>query len=434
MLDRVLAPLRNPRTGRELAFLLSGLPLGVAWLTALSTVWSLTLGFLVTPLVVPALIGVGLLVRGCSAVEGALARELLGVAASPAPRPPPAGWLRRAWATLADPWMWRAQGYLVLRMTFGWAIATGLIALVTSAAFLVFAPLFFWSIPEGIEVGLYHVHTLPQALPLVPVGLALLLVSAWTTHLLSLPWRSLAPVLIGEDGRVQAQQRTAAQREPPPRPAPTMQAVRIHALTAGGLSLFLIAIWALTSRGYFWPVWPLLTFAAPLAFHAWVTVAVGNRELWRERRVNTPFAIHVGVWVVLILFLVGVWAAAGAGYFWPVWPLLVGLLAVGSQLAVLLLGERERLTSRISTLETTRAGAVDVQEAELRRIERDLHDGAQARLVALGMSIGMAEQKLDTDAPAARALLADARTGAGEALRELRDLARGIHPPVLADR
>jgi signal transduction histidine kinase len=77
---------------------------------------------------------------------------------------------------------------------------------------------------------------------------------------------------------------------------------------------------------------------------------------------------------------------------------------------------------------------VDQQEAELRRIERDLHDGAQARLVALGMSIGMAEQKMGSDPEGAQALLAEARSGAGEALRELRDLARGIHPPVLADR
>jgi signal transduction histidine kinase len=93
-----------------------------------------------------------------------------------------------------------------------------------------------------------------------------------------------------------------------------------------------------------------------------------------------------------------------------------------------------RDTQRIAELETTRAGAVDQQEAELRRIERDLHDGAQARLVALGMSIGMAEQKLATDPAAAQLLLADARLGAHEALEELRDLARGIHPPVLADR
>jgi signal transduction histidine kinase len=95
---------------------------------------------------------------------------------------------------------------------------------------------------------------------------------------------------------------------------------------------------------------------------------------------------------------------------------------------------QEELTQRIETLTTTRAGAVDQQEAELRRIERDLHDGAQARLVALGMSIGMAEQKMADDPEGARQLLEEARTGAGQALKELRDLARGIHPPVLADR
>src|SRR5205823_11279747 len=89
---------------------------------------------------------------------------------------------------------------------------------------------------------------------------------------------------------------------------------------------------------------------------------------------------------------------------------------------------------RIAELEETRAGAIDQQESELERIERDLHDGAQARLVALGMSLGMAEQKLASDPAAARALLAEAREGTREALEELRNLARGIHPPVLTDR
>src|SRR6185437_15896807 len=92
------------------------------------------------------------------------------------------------------------------------------------------------------------------------------------------------------------------------------------------------------------------------------------------------------------------------------------------------------MTRRIDVLTTTRAGAVDAAESELRRIERDLHDGAQARLVALGMSLGLAEQKFESDPHAARQLLAEARAGAGEALRDLRDLARGIHPPILADR
>jgi signal transduction histidine kinase len=88
----------------------------------------------------------------------------------------------------------------------------------------------------------------------------------------------------------------------------------------------------------------------------------------------------------------------------------------------------------VETLETTRAGAVAAQDDELRRIERDLHDGAQARLVALGMSLGMAEQKFQSDPAAAQQLLAEARAGIAEALRELRDLARGVYPPVLADR
>src|SRR5690606_25324623 len=68
------------------------------------------------------------------------------------------------------------------------------------------------------------------------------------------------------------------------------------------------------------------------------------------------------------------------------------------------------------------------------RIERDLHDGAQARLVALGMNLGVAEQLLSKDPEAVRAILSDTRKASAAALTELRDLVRGIHPPVLADR
>ena len=87
------------------------------------------------------------------------------------------------------------------------------------------------------------------------------------------------------------------------------------------------------------------------------------------------------------------------------------------------------LARRVERLEETRAGAVDVQEADLRRIERDLHDGAQARLVALGMSLGRAEQKLDADPDAARELVAEARVGVGGgAARAARPRARD--PPA----
>jgi signal transduction histidine kinase len=96
--------------------------------------------------------------------------------------------------------------------------------------------------------------------------------------------------------------------------------------------------------------------------------------------------------------------------------------------------EKSRLAQRVEQLTESRAESVDTQAAELRRIERDLHDGAQARLVSLGMSLAMAEEQLERDPEAARALLAEARTTSSAALSELRDLVRGIHPPVLADR
>jgi signal transduction histidine kinase len=93
-----------------------------------------------------------------------------------------------------------------------------------------------------------------------------------------------------------------------------------------------------------------------------------------------------------------------------------------------------RLSARVEQLTETRAEAVDASAAELRRIERDLHDGAQARLVALSMNLGMAEDLFDADPAVARTMLADARAGARTAMSELRDLVRGIHPPLLADR
>jgi signal transduction histidine kinase len=101
--------------------------------------------------------------------------------------------------------------------------------------------------------------------------------------------------------------------------------------------------------------------------------------------------------------------------------------------AVLGSGQRE-LAERVRVLTETRRDAVDTSAAELRRIERDLHDGAQARLVAMGMDLGTVEVLLEKDPEQARRLLAQARQSSADALAELRDLVRGIHPPVLAER
>jgi signal transduction histidine kinase len=129
--------------------------------------------------------------------------------------------------------------------------------------------------------------------------------------------------------------------------------------------------------------------------------------------------------------------------------LIAGLLLAAGSLAVAQLALRlasrwtalllrptakAALRQRVERLTQTRADAVDSQAAEVRRIERDLHDGAQARLISVGLTLGAIERLMDTDPDAARRLVAQARETSQTALTELRDLVRGIHPPVLSER
>ncbi|MEV7237218.1 sensor histidine kinase [Streptomyces sp. NPDC051020] len=114
-------------------------------------------------------------------------------------------------------------------------------------------------------------------------------------------------------------------------------------------------------------------------------------------------------------------------------PVLADLAASWSR-SLLTSSHSAELGDRIAQLTESRAGAVEAHGAELRRIERDLHDGAQARIVALSMRIGLAKQLLDRDPTAARIRLDEAQDGAEAALAELRHVVRGIHPPVLTDR
>jgi signal transduction histidine kinase len=124
-------------------------------------------------------------------------------------------------------------------------------------------------------------------------------------------------------------------------------------------------------------------------------------------------------------------ALAVAGFWAAPW-----LLRGYGELARWLLGPTRpsALALRVDYLARTRAETIDAGATEVRRIERDLHDGAQARLVAMGMTLDAAGELIDTRPDAARALLNEARDSSIKALAELRDLIRGIHPPVLADR
>jgi signal transduction histidine kinase len=128
----------------------------------------------------------------------------------------------------------------------------------------------------------------------------------------------------------------------------------------------------------------------------------------------------------LVLSLVAVWSTRALRRF--------QLSFVRTFLGTTLAEEVTTLGARVDVLAETRARVVDATELERRRIERDLHDGTQQRLVSLAMQLGMAKEKLDTDPDAARALIDDAHSDAKQTLAELRDLVRGIHPPLLTER
>ncbi|MCW7945605.1 histidine kinase [Streptomyces hygroscopicus] len=120
---------------------------------------------------------------------------------------------------------------------------------------------------------------------------------------------------------------------------------------------------------------------------------------------------------------------------WPVLPFITrGLTTVDRVMVRGLLSPSDELERRIAELESDRGVVVDTAAADLRRIERDLHDGAQARLVNLAMGLGLAKEKLLEDPDSAAAMVEEAHGEVKLALQELRDLARGIHPAVLTDR
>ncbi|MFC8431670.1 sensor histidine kinase [Streptomyces sp. NPDC057253] len=169
--------------------------------------------------------------------------------------------------------------------------------------------------------------------------------------------------------------------------------------------------------------WALLTY--PLWF--WVFPAYVGQDglqLYGDEThhiyLDNPFEIGVTALVGLLFTLATPW-------------IVRALTTVDRVMVHGLLGPT-RLSARVVELESDRGVVVDTAAADLRRIERDLHDGAQARLVALAMDLGLAKEKLTEDPAAAARMVDEAHGEVKTALQELRDLARGIHPAVLTDR
>ncbi|MCS0602910.1 sensor domain-containing protein [Streptomyces sp. LP11] len=184
------------------------------------------------------------------------------------------------------------------------------------------------------------------------------------------------------------------------------------------------AVFSFSVAVAFWTCgWTLLSY--PLWFWVFPAYAgTGGIQLYGDAHhsvyLDNPFEITVTALVGLLFTLVTPW-------------LVRALTTVDGLLVRGLLGPSP-LSARVEELESDRGVVVDTAAADLRRIERDLHDGAQARLVGLAMDLGLAKEKLKEDPRAAAAMVDEAHGEVKTALRELRDLARGIHPAVLTDR
>ncbi len=271
---------------------------------------------------------------------------------------------------------------------------------------------------------------------ILPQAYLLMLLGSW------LGWRSADPVL----ARARAWLRLGA-TEPLGDQLPRLLLLPVLVVAAGFLTPDL---WLASGAGIVWTVlviggglvavrrWP--AYAARLATVGIICLGVaGPLVAWFwDGGLITPIQVAGRRILPYAAVLVSTQHTADAAAVQG-----VGLLVLGAWLApqtfpqvrrLLGMAPDAELLSRVQRLTESRAVAVHTASAELRRLERDLHDGAQARLVALGMSLRAAERLILTSPDAAVALVAEARETSARALTELRELVRGVLPPVLADR
>ncbi|MEV0714402.1 sensor domain-containing protein [Asanoa sp. NPDC050611] len=233
----------------------------------------------------------------------------------------------------------------------------------------------------------------------------------------------------------------------PYRPEPELPRRRPDGLYAVGDALYKTKGWTRFFQRLDW-IWNdpatwrdlVWTFTDPIVGGALVLASVGAvgygliglaiPGLARLARLENPPALAVLTDRPVLALLAGLALVVAGAAVAP-----AALRLHGRWTAVLLAPTaKARLALRVEQLTESRADATSAQAAELRRIERDLHDGAQGRLVAVGLALGAVEALIETDPAAARRLVADARESTARALAELRDLVRGVRPPVLAER
>ena len=316
--------------------------------------------------------------------------------------PPGAGAEALAAAGLASPGGARSVlGALVSPRTW--------LAVIHLLAGLVIGIVSFTVVVTGISLGI-------ALLPVFLVGIAVLVAVIWLAGMFARAERARFAVLLGTEIP-----------GPPPRPDEPTGWRRLNLLFLAR-STWLPSVYALVRL-------PLSVIEAVVVSSVWgiglalLTLPAYNGALPGGSAHLGSFALNNAPWVALGV-ATGVALLLGA-------PPLTRVVAAGDTVVARWLlgpGRRAGMAARIGELETSRAGVVDAAETERRRIERDLHDGAQQRLVSLAMELGRARAKFGSDPEAAEAIVRQAHEQAKEALTELRNLVRGVHPPVLSDR
>ena len=316
--------------------------------------------------------------------------------------PPGAGAEALAAAGLASPGGARSVlGALVSPRTW--------LAVIHLLAGLVIGIVSFTLVVTGISLGI-------ALLPVFLVGIAVLVAVIWLAGMFARAERARFAVLLGTEIP-----------GPPPRPDEPTGWRRLNLLFLAR-STWLPSVYALVRL-------PLSVIEAVVVSSVWgiglalLTLPAYNGALPGGSAHLGSFALNNAAWVALGV-ATGVALLLGA-------PPLTRVVAAGDTVVARWLlgpGRRAGMAARIGELETSRARVVDAAETERRRIERDLHDGAQQRLVSLAMELGRARAKFGSDPEAAEAIVGQAHEQAKEALTELRNLVRGVHPPVLSDR
>jgi hypothetical protein len=269
----------------------------VVGVTVLFAGWLLVVCLAITPLVVPALIGFRAAVGGLAWVEAELANALLDTHVRPSvTSPAPAGFWTKGGSVLHDGAFWKQQVYHLQRFALGGVIAVGEVTLLGAAVSAIATPVYYrWS---DTEIGSWHVDTIGRALLWVPPGILALILGVYLLRPLRAVSRALVLGLLGGEPGV-----------PPVSPAVARarrrRALALHAAAFVAVNGVLLLIWALTTSGYFWPMWTLLPLGLALGIHAWVVLVDERPELIRGKRMTKALAIHEGVAIGLSAFLIG---------------------------------------------------------------------------------------------------------------------------------